>query len=150
MSSPMYQITGKKPFRWEEEQQQSFDELKNALTSTPVLALPNGRDPFILDTDASNFAIGAELIQVQDGQEKVVAYGSFALTPEQKKYCTTRKELLAVIRFTRQFRHYLLGRQFTVRTDHISLTWLMNFKEPQEKIARWLEELSQYNMVVQH
>jgi hypothetical protein len=55
------------------------------------------------------------------------AYGSLTLTPEQHKYCTTRKELLAIIRFSRQFRHYLLGRHFTVRTDHNSLTWLMNF-----------------------
>ncbi|XP_045202307.2 putative deoxyribonuclease TATDN2 [Mercenaria mercenaria] len=49
--------------------------------------------------------------------EKVIAYGSFALTKEQRRYCTTRKELLAVVRFTRQFRHYLLGKPFTVRTE---------------------------------
>ena len=94
----------------------------------------------ILDTDAS----------VQNGEERVIAYSSFAFTPEQKKYCTTRKELLSIVRFTRQFRHYLLGRIFTVRTDHSSLTWLLKFKDPQGQIARWLEELSQYNMVVQH
>ena len=83
-----------------------------ALTSAPVLGLPNNTESFILDTDSSNYAIGAELIQVQGGEERVVAYGSYALTPEQINYCTTRKELLAVVRFTRQFRHYLLGRQF--------------------------------------
>ena len=58
--------------------------------------------------------------------------------------------MLAVIRFTRQFRHYLLGRQFAVRTDHSSLTWLLNFKEPQGRLARWMEELSQYDMVIKH
>ena len=53
-------------------------------------------------------------------------------------------------RFTRQYSHYLLGRPFMVRTDHSSLTWLMHFHEPQGQLARWLEELSQYNMVLRH
>ena len=106
------------------------------MVRAPVLALPNATDPFILNTDASDKSVGAEL--------------SLTLTPEQQKYCTTGKELLAIIRFSRQFRHYLLGRHFTVRTDHNSLTWLMNFKEPQGQLARWLEELSQFNMEIQH
>jgi hypothetical protein len=75
-----------------------------------------------------NVAIGAELIQVQNGVERTIAYSSFALTPEQLNYCTTRKELLAVVRFTRHYRHYLLDREFTVRTDHSSLTWLLNLR----------------------
>lgn len=62
------------------------------------MALPNNTDDVILDTDASDVALGGELMQVQEGQEKVVAYGSFALTPEQRRYCTTRKELLAIVR----------------------------------------------------
>ena len=127
-----------------------FMGLREALISAPALVLPNSEDKFILDTDASDKAIGAELIQVQGGQEKVVSYGSYALTKEQRKYCTTRKELLAVVRFTRQYRHYLLGRRFTIRTDHSSLTWLLNFREPQGQIARWLEEVSQYDMLVTH
>jgi hypothetical protein len=94
--------------------------------------------------------VGAELIQIQEREERAVAYGSLTLTPEQQKYCTTQKELLAIIRFSRQFRHYLMGRHFTVRTDHNSLTWLMNFKEPQGQLDRWLEELSQFNMEIQH
>ena len=93
----------------------------------------------------------AELLQLQeDEEERVVAYGSYALTPEQRKYCTTRKELLNVVRFTRQYRHYLVGRPFTVRTDHASLVWLVRFKEPQGQLARWMEELSQYNIILRH
>ena len=150
MAVPLYRLTGKHSFHWHKEHQEAFEELKKALTSTPVLGLANNQDLFILDTDASNYAIGAELIQVQEGGERVIAYGSFALTAEQLNYCTTRKELLALVRFTRQFRHYLLGRQFQVRTDHNSLRWLLNFKEPDGQLARWLEELSQYDMVVSH
>ena len=147
---PLYRLTGKNPFEWSEDHQHAFEDLKGALTSVPVLGLPNNSDPFILDTDSSNYAIGGELIQVQDGEERVIAYGSYALTPEQINYCTTRKELLAVVRFSRQFRHYLLGRQFLVRTDHSSLRWLLNFKELDGQLARWLEELSQYDMIVKH
>ncbi len=138
-AAPLYQLTGKKLFLWTEEQEVAFADLKAAMTSPPVLGLPNSRDYFILDTDASDYAIGGVLQQVQNGFERVICYSSFALSPEQRRYCTTRKELLAVVRFSRQFRHYLLGKPFTVRTDHHSLTWLLRFKEPQGQIARWLE-----------
>ena len=116
LAHPLYQLTGKKEFKWGQQEQQSFDALKNVLVEPPIFSLPNNKDPFILDVDASNLAIGAELLQMQDGEEKVIAYSSFTLTPEQKNYCTTRKELLSIVRFTRQFRHYLLGKPFTVRT----------------------------------
>ena len=90
------------------------------------------------------------LSQVVNGKECVISYGSFSLTPAQRKYCTTRKELFAVVRFTLQFRHYLLGRQFVCRTDHNSLTWLINFKNIEGQLARWMEELAQFDMVVVH
>jgi hypothetical protein len=93
---------------------------RNAMVRAPVLALPNATDPFILDTDASDKSVGAELIQIQEGEERAVAYGSLTLTPEQQKYCTTRKELLAIIRFSRQFRHYLLGS----RTGALTIAFL--------------------------
>ncbi|XP_077865927.1 uncharacterized protein LOC144353210 [Saccoglossus kowalevskii] len=69
LATPLYSITGKKSFKWEGEQQVAFYTIKNALISALVLALPNRVDPFILDTDASNLAIGAELLQVQDNDE---------------------------------------------------------------------------------
>ena len=82
--------------------------------------------------------------------ERLIACTSFSLSPSQRNYCTTRKELLAVVRFTRQFRHHLLGKRFYVRTDHCSLTWLMRFKNISGMQARWIEELSQYDMVIIH
>ena len=151
IAAPLYAIVGaKKEFVWGPEQERAFAALKAALLTPPVLSIPTADDPFILDTDASDGAVAAELIQVQDGVEKVIAYGSFALTAEQRRYCTTRKELLAIIRFTRQFRTYLLGRPFRVRTDHASLVWLLNFKHPEGQLARWLEELGQYDMTILH
>jgi hypothetical protein len=107
-----------------------------------VLALPTADDPYILDTDASDTAIGAELLQVQNSDEEVIAFSSFTLTPEHRNYRTIRKELLNIVRFTR---HYLLSRIFIVRTDHSSLTWLLRYKEPHCQLARWIEELPQYH-----
>lgn len=72
MATPLNRLTGMKPYVWGQEQQDAFDSLKLALITTPVLALPNSKDLFILDTDASDFAIGAELIQVQEGKERVL------------------------------------------------------------------------------
>ena len=150
-ASPLACLTGPKcDFIWAEEQQQSFEDLKQAVASAPVLGYPTAGGEFILDTDASDIAIGAELCQVQEGAERVLAFASYSLTPAQRNYCTTRKELLAVVRFTRHFRHYLLGRRFLIRTDHSSLSWLMRFRHPIGQLARWLEELSQFDMVVMH
>ena len=150
IATPLYRVTGKQEFHWGEAQAEAFETLKEALINPPVLTLPNQEDDWVLDTDASDYAIGAELLQVRNGEEHVVAYGSAALSAEQRRYCTTRKELLAIVRFTRQYRHYLLGRPFKVRTDHNSLIWLLRFKDPQGQLARWIEELSQYTMILEY
>ena len=150
ISEPLSRLLKKKSFHWDEPQQQAFIALKEKLLSPPVLAVPSRKGEFILDTDASDVAIGAQLNQKQNGVERVIAFASFSLTSCQRKYCTTRKELLAVVRFTNHFRHYLLGDQFTVRTDHHSLLWLLNFKKLEGQLARWHEELSRFNMLVQH
>ena len=151
ISEPLFRLLQKKvSFKWGEDQQKSFDLLKTKLSSPPVLSIPTKNGMFILDTDASDHAIGAELLQVQDGVERVIAYGSFSLQPCQRRYCTTRKELLAIVRFTNHFKHYLLGREFIVRTDHSSLIWLTKFKQPQGQLARWIEELSRFSMRITH
>ena len=77
--------------------ERSFEYVKNALIIAPVLTIPTADGKFILDTDASDIAIGAELSQVQNGVERCILYCSFTLNPVQKKNCTTRKELLAVV-----------------------------------------------------
>ena len=83
-------------------------------------------------------------------KRKLSVMGATRCTPSQRNYCTTCKELLAVVRFCREYRHYLLGRSFIVRIDHSSLTWLMRFKHVEGQLARWLEELSQFDMTIQH
>ena len=137
-------------FVWTENCQHAFDELKAALMSPPILALPRDDGMFILDTDAADHSIGAVLSQMQDGQEKVIAYAGRTLNKCEYNYCTTRKELLAVVYFTKLFRQYLLGKHFRIRTDHSAITWLRRTREPIGQNARWLELLEEYNFEVQH
>lgn len=118
-----------------------FCQLKGRLCNAPILAMPDFTKPFSLDTDASNFAIGAVHSQVIDGKERPIAYASLTLSKAEKQYCVTRKELLAVVHFCKYFKHYLYGKRFTVRTDHGSLRWLMRFKNPEglRALARSVE-----------
>ena len=151
IAKPLHKLTQKgKAFVWSDDCQQAFDKLKNKLITAPVLAHPDFTQSFILDTDASAQSIGAVLSQIQNGHERVIAFASRSLTKAERRYCVTRKELLAVVFFTKYFKHYLLGRKFLVRTDHSSLRWLLNFKNPDGQMARWLEILSAYEMEIQH
>ena len=151
IAAPLHRLTEKgAPFVWTPEQQKAFESLKTALSTTPVLRFPVSDAPYVLDTDASLTGIGAVLSQVIDGEEYVLGYASRTLDKAQRNYCVTRRELLAVVHFVRHFRPYLYGRRFTVRTDHSSLQWLLNFKEPEGQLARWMETLSEYKFDIQH
>ena len=138
-------------FKWTPECQVAFDSLHTQLTSTPILAYPNFKKPFLLDTDASDSGIGAVLSQFDEaGREHVIAYGSRSLTKAKRQYCVTRRELMAVVTFVKHFRTYLLGNKFTLRTDHGSLTWLCNFRDPEGQLARWIELLQEYDFDIVH
>ena len=137
-------------FVWEEAQEQAFTSLGDALLSAPVLDHPRRDCEFVLDTDASKYALGGVLSQVVDGVEHVVAYASTALSRSQMNYCTTHRELLAVVTMTKRFRHYLLGQHFRLRTDHSSLRWLLNYSEADGLVARWPVKLQEYDMEIEH
>ena len=151
VAAPLHKLTEKHSiFRWTPSCQEAFNNLKARLISAPILALPDWSKPFVLDTDASDTGVGAVLSQVHGGKEVVVAYGSRSLTKAERNYCATKKELLAVIVYLEHFRPYLLGKQFTIRTDHGALTWLHKFKQPEGQIARWLQKLQEYHFTIVH
>ena len=77
-------------------------------------------------------SIGAVLSQVQNGVERVIAYSSKTLGKAERNYCVTDRELLAVKYFMEYHKHYLLGREFVVRTDHQALKWLFSLQEPKD------------------
>ena len=151
IARPLHRLTEKNnSFQWTPECQLSFEQLRNQLVSAPILAYPDFTKEFVLDTDASDVGIGAVLSQVTEKGERVIAYASRALTKPERRYSVTRRELLAVVVFTQHFRPYLLGRHFELRTDHGSLVWLQNFKEPEGQLARWLEKLQEFDFTIKH
>jgi hypothetical protein len=116
---PLTELTKKdRVFGWSEACQNAFTALKEALLGPEIMAYPSEIGDYILNTDACDVSIGAVLSQVQDGREKVIAYGSRTLNKAEKNYCVTDRELLAVRHFVEYYKHYLLGRRFTVRTYH--------------------------------
>ena len=151
IASPLHALVrNDSKFKWSDQAQGSFDTLKLALTTPPILAMPNDQGEFVLDTDASDRAIGAVLSQRQDGVERVIAYASRSLDRREQNYCVTRKELLAIVHFLKYFKQYLLGRTFKVRTDHAALSWLRHTPDPIGQQARWLEQLEEFDFVVEH
>ena len=151
IAKPLYKLTEKlTPFVWSDECSVAFEMLKDKLVQSPILAHPDFTKPFILDVDASDKCIGAVLSQETEDGECVIAYGSRTLTQSERLYCVTRKELLALVNFVKFFRHYLYGKKFHVRTDHGSLRWLMNFKNPEGQVAKWIEFLSAFHMDIEH
>ena len=151
IARPLHKLTEKGVrLKWTEDCSTAFFQLKSKLITTPILAHPDFSKSFILDVDICDQSIGAVISQKIDEEEYAIAYASRTLSKTERQYCVTRKELLALVTFVKHFKHYLYGQKFLVRTDHSSLKWLMNFKNPEGQIARWIEVLSSYDMKVEH
>lgn len=151
IARPLHKLTEKtEKFSWTPQCDEAFKNPKIALTSAPILRYPNLNLPSVLDTDASAFAMGGVLSQIEDGIERPIAYFSKSFNKPERNYCVTRRELLAVVSSIKHFHHYLYGKDFLVRTDHGALTWLLNFKNPEGLVARWLEVVQTYNFKIEH
>lgn len=137
-------------FEWTAECDAAFNALKESLISAPILTCPDFEKPFIVQTDASDFGLGAILSQQTDEGEKVICYLSRSLTRLERSYSVTQKECLAVLFAIEKLKPYLLGTKFTVVTDHYSLKWLNNIKDPVGRIARWAVRMQQYDFDVVH
>ena len=120
IASPLSALASDKvPFVWGELEQKAFEHLKLALTTAPVLISPDPKEPYIISTDASGFAIGGVLSQMRNGEERVVAYESKKLSATQRNYPTHDRELLAVMVMLRKWRHYIHNEHQTmVYTDN--------------------------------
>ena len=140
MATPLHHLSEKKVWAWSDECERVFNTLNYHLTTAPVLTLPSFDHDFIIDVDASGNSLGAVLPQTVDGREQVVAYASRTLT-KAKRYCATRRELLALIWGICHFCPYLYGWEFTARIDYSLHKWLHNFREPEGQVAHWLEIL---------
>ena len=110
LSEPLVALTRKGvAFVWTDRQQVAFDTLKTCLLNAPILGFPTEDGRFILDTDAGLFAVGGVLNQLQKDREVVIVYASRSLRLSQRRYCTTRREMLAAVVMCTHFRSYLRG-----------------------------------------
>lgn len=138
------------PITWTDDAEKAFIDIKNRLTTSPVLAAPDFNEPFVIQTDASDTGLGAVLYQRSDGVEHPVAYASRTLNKCERKYTVTEKECLGVIFGIERFRSYVEGTHFTVETDHASLIWLKNMSNPAGRLARWSLKLAQFDFTIVH
>ena len=115
-----------------EAQENAFQHLKSKLIIRPILQYPDFSKEFILTTDASNSGLGAVLSQGPVGKELPVAYAGRSLNNAETHYTTSEKELLAIVWATKYFQPYLYRRRFKIVSDHKSLVWVMNVKDPRQ------------------
>ena len=147
IARPLHKLTRKNvPFVWGADQQKAFNKLKELFTSAPILRNPDSNKPFIVETDASNFAVGAILSQEFDGQLHPIAFLSSSLTKSQQNYPIYDKELLAIKVALEEWRHYLEGARhpFTIYTDHKNLTFPRKPEMLSQRQIRWYEFLSRF------
>jgi hypothetical protein len=118
-------LAKKVEFKWTPACQESFEMLKQKLTTTPVLVLPHVHKPFSVYCDASYTGLGCVLMQ----EGKVVAYSSRQLKVHEKNYPTHDMELAAMVRALKTWRHYLYGQKCNIYTDHKSLKYIFTQSE---------------------
>ncbi|GFW08005.1 retrovirus-related Pol polyprotein from transposon 297 [Trichonephila clavipes] len=110
----------------------------------------DGTKPYIIRTDASNYALGAVFLQGEESDEHPIKYASRLLTPAERNYSTTEREALAVLWALKKFRGYIEGTEITMASDHQPLKWLQNLKSPTGRLARWALEIQSFNLKVQY
>jgi len=142
---PLTQLTRKdQHFVWLETHQKAFTNLKNALISAPVLLLPDFTRPFVIHTDASDFATGAVLSQDQGSGLQPIAFLSHTLNSAERKYATYDKEMLAIVRAVKTWRHLIFGLPTTVYSDHKALAAFYNQRSLSNRQARYMMELAEF------
>ncbi|MEG1463015.1 MAG: reverse transcriptase family protein [Anaerorhabdus sp.] len=151
IARPLHKLTKKGHNTWNDESIDSFNKLKFALTNTPVLVRPDFDKPFILVTDASKVGLGAVLTQLDDnGHEHPVQYISRGLRGAEINYGVSKLEGLAIVWAVKIFRPYLLGKKFTIITDHSALNGLLKSQEPTGILARWIAILNEYDFEIRY
>jgi len=139
-------------FNWSTETQSAFDNIKSRFSSAPVLAYPNRELPFMVETDSSNFAIGAILSQILPKDNKIhpVAFFSRSLNSTERNYPIYDKELLAIICALEQWRHLLKGTDtpFTIFSDHRNLLYQKKPEKMTQRLVRWSLFLSEFNFKI--
>ena len=147
LAKPMTSLMKKDaPFIWTDQCETSFQRLKDALTSAPILTIPEGTEGYEVYCDASGLGMGCVLMQ----HGKVVAYASRQLKKHEENYPTHDLELGAIVFALKIWRHYLYGVSITIYSDHKSLKYVFTQKELNMRQRRWMEFLKDYDIDLQY
>ena len=139
-----------KKFTWSQEAQSSFEILRKALTSEPILIHPNFEQTFELHCDASDYAIGSSLMQLKNGIPHPVAFYSRKLRDAELNYSTTEKEALSIISAIKHFHYYIYLRHFKVLSDHMPLKQMLCSQSKNQRINRWVDYLLGYDYEIEY
>jgi hypothetical protein len=142
-----------KKFEWTDECQEAFDELKKRFTEEPVLMMPDHTRPFQIETDASKYATGAVLTQLDiNGDRHPISFISKTFSPTERNYEIYDRELMAIIRALEEWRHYIQGSAHTtvILSDHKNLTYYREAKKLNRRQARWSLYLSEFDVKLMH
>jgi len=151
ISSPLSELTKESvKFSWGPDQQKAFRRLKRAMQEGPVLALPDPNLPFVVHTDASGFATGAVLQQDQGKGLQPIAFMSKKMLDAETRYPVHEQELLAIINSLSNWRHYLSGRKFTVKTDHKSLQYFKTQPMLSGRQSRWKDVIANFDFDIEY
>jgi len=151
---PMNKLTRKdEKWRWGDEQERAFKQLKEIFTTKPMLATPDLDKEFRVEADASNFATGGVLsVKCKNNLWRPVAFTSKTLNEMERNYEIYDKEMLGVIQCLEAWKHFLEGikEKFKIWTDHKNLEYFMTSQNLNCRQARWALYLSRFNFVIKH
>ena len=146
MASPLTVLKKKGNFGWNEATQEAFEELKERMSSCPVLAVPDFTQPFELQCDASGEGIGTLLMQ----NKHPIAFESRKLSKTERHYSIYDKEMLAIMHALEKFRQYLVCGRFNIKTDHNSLRFFMNQKDLNDHQQKWVSKIQAFNFDIEY
>jgi RNase H-like domain found in reverse transcriptase/Reverse transcriptase (RNA-dependent DNA polymerase)/Integrase zinc binding domain/Chromo (CHRromatin Organisation MOdifier) domain/Integrase core domain len=150
---PMNELLARKEFAWTEKEEKAFQGVKDEYRGEKILILFDPEKQIWVHADASDYAIGSELSQLdENGKRRPILFYSRKLLPAEMNYTTADKELLAIVQTLKKYQHYLRGTKYPViiKSDHRNLRTFMTTKELNARQARWAEELSSYNFIIEH
>lgn len=141
----------KRPIQWSQECQIAFEKLKELMSSAPVLQPPDLSKPFIIETDASDFGVGAVLLQKDEyGLLHPIAFESKKLSAAERGYPPQERELIGILHALRTWRCFVDVSEYAVFTDHNPLQYLRSQKKPTPRLVRWLAEIETYDPVIKY